>query len=77
MTQKPNKMKERKLKVSDHAVLRYMERILGVDVEGIRANMINEDFETLVKALDGECKIKTLTHDLTVTNYTVVTVTPK
>jgi hypothetical protein len=70
-------MNKRKLKVSDHAVLRYMERILGVDVDGIRKGMINEVFEAQVDAMDGECRIKTLTHDLTVIDYTVVTVTPK
>lgn len=77
MRHKTDKMNKRKLKVSDHAVLRYMDRVLGVDVEGIRKNMIKEGFEQQVESMDGKCKISTLTHDLTVIDYTVVTVTPK
>ena len=28
--------------VSDHAVVRYMERVLGVDVDGVRAEIANK-----------------------------------
>lgn len=32
-------MKKRPVKVSDHAVLRYLERVAGFNIEGLRASI--------------------------------------
>lgn len=36
--------------VSDHAVLRYLERIMGVDVEAIRAGLLTNDVKAAIRA---------------------------
>lgn len=44
-------LKERELVVTDHAVLRYMERVMGFDIERIKADMLNEQTASLIKRL--------------------------
>jgi len=69
-------MKTKQVKVTDHAVLRYMQRILGVDVPAIRKGILTKRMREQIELANGKCKIETLTHSITVVNYTVVTVTP-
>jgi len=45
----------RRPSVSDHAVVRYMERVMGVDVEAVR-NLIAAEVETAVAV--GACGLK-------------------
>ncbi len=42
-------MKKPALGVTDHAVLRYMERVMGLDVEGLRLHLARE-FEPHARA---------------------------
>ncbi len=35
-------MKKQKIEPTDHAVLRYLERIIGIDVENYRNNLIQD-----------------------------------
>jgi len=54
---------KRAAKITDHALLRYLERIIGIDVEGYRRDF-EETLNTpkLQQAIDflgkSECKIK-------------------
>ena len=52
------------IRVSDHALVRYLERIEGIDIDGIRrqiAESLSSPFaQRLIKFSDGvDCKIKT------------------
>lgn len=65
------------LAVSDHAVLRYMERIQGVDVEAIRNEIIDS-----IPCIDQAEGIKDMSvfkfnHKLVVKDNVVVTISPK
>ena len=39
--------------VSDHAVLRYLERVKGLDIEGIKDEILTPELIALVKACGG------------------------
>ena len=58
--QKLNDMVEslipKKLIVSDHAILRYIERIMGIDVDSIRNTIANDKVQELVNTL-GDAKV--------------------
>jgi hypothetical protein len=49
-------MTPKKLNVTDHALLRYVERVLGIDIEAIRNTIISEKVESLVAAV-GDAKV--------------------
>lgn len=61
--------------VSDHAILRYLERVKGVDIEAIRAELTSP---IIVTAMEQGCNT-VLRHDcrLKLKGDTVVTVLPK
>ena len=42
--------------ITDHALLRYLERIDGIDVEGIREKLDSEELRKLSAENDGEGK---------------------
>jgi hypothetical protein len=61
--------------VSEHALLRYIERFMGVDLESVRRAILTENAVKLIKfAKNG--KINTDGRRLIVKNGTVVTVEP-
>lgn len=60
--------------VSDHAVLRYMERVQGMNVEGVRTH-IGMVCRSAVNA--GAASLKTEGVEFQFANRAVVTVTPK
>jgi hypothetical protein len=41
----------KKLNVTDHALLRYIERVMGIDIEDIRNKIVNTQVETMVATL--------------------------
>jgi len=43
--------KRRHLSLSDHAIVRYMERVLGIDIEQITNMVITESLKTKVNAM--------------------------
>lgn len=62
------------LEISDHAVVRYLERVEGIDIEQIKTKIKGtipaiEDFENMAYLKDG--------HRFIVKNNKVITVTPK
>lgn len=64
--------------VSDHAVVRYLEHVLGYDVEAIRANIYDNNLKTLVSNLGPNGKYPSASGKLTlvVRNGIVVTLYP-
>lgn len=47
----PKKVHPNKPMVTDHALVRYMERVLGVDVETIRGSILDDTQVNKIKAL--------------------------
>lgn len=39
--------------ITDHAMLRYMERVMGLDVEGLRAKLITPAIQKMIDTLGG------------------------
>lgn len=59
--------------VSDHAIVRYMERVLGIDTEAIRAAILSDKNRRMIE-FAGNCRIKSDGVDFVVKDCTVVTV---
>jgi hypothetical protein len=49
-------VKQFSVTVSDHAVVRYLERVMGVDVAGLRREILGEGRDRLVAQL-GTCAL--------------------
>ncbi len=58
--------------VSDHAVLRFLERVKGVDIEAIRNEILTPERKDLMRS--GCTAIKCDGYMLMINNYTVITV---
>lgn len=43
-----------KIHVSDHAVLRYLERVKGFDIDSIKDEMVTHELRVLVAGFGGE-----------------------
>jgi hypothetical protein len=70
--QEPNK----EVKVSDHALLRYIERVMGADLDKFRADILTEQNRKAIE-FAGDCTIKSGGVEFVVKNRTVVTVIAK
>ena len=62
-----------KLVVSEHAILRYFERVLKFDIEEIKKKILPEEQENQIKVL-GSGTFVTDTHRLKVRNGVVITI---
>lgn len=40
--------------VSEHAILRYLERVCGMDIENVKTLILNEEFKTLKSLTNGD-----------------------
>lgn len=66
---------EKKIVVSEHAILRYIERIMGVDLEEVRIKILPEDKKEMIKTL-GNAKYPINGHSIVVKDNIVITVYP-
>lgn len=78
---KINKLKSNKLEISDHAILRYLERIENIDInkikDRIKNELINEEIKNQVKILgNGIFPIKNNLKAV-IKNNIVITIYPK
>lgn len=49
---KLEKIKQRRvINVSDHAVLRYIERVLGMDIEALKESIVDDDMARKINAM--------------------------
>ena len=62
-----------KLVVSEHAILRYFERVMKFDIEEIKKKVLPEEQENQIKVL-GSGTFSTETHRLKVRNGVVITI---
>jgi hypothetical protein len=66
----------KEVRVSDHALLRYIERAMGVDLDEFRAAILTEQNRKAIE-FAGDCTIKSNGVEFIVKNRTVVTVIAK
>jgi len=59
--------------ISDHAMLRYIERVLGIDIEELKRKIVPSDKLSAKSIMNGSYSFET--HKIVVKNNTVVTVT--
>lgn len=59
--------------VSEHAILRYLERVKGIDLEEIKKEILDDKAKEHIKFAKS-CKIKRSDHTLIVRDNTIVTV---
>ena len=68
-------MKETKeLRISEHAVLRYMERIMKIDLAEIERELLTDDLRLRVKTLGGSCEIKKQDYTIVIKDYIIITI---
>lgn len=60
------------VRISDHAIVRYMERVYGLDLDALRREMLTPDREHMIRM--GAKKIKAGDHVFIVENSVVITV---
>jgi len=67
----------RDLHVSDHALLRYLERAKGLDREAVEAEILTDELVYQVRILGGTGKFVSEGRRVVVEDFTVVTIHPK
>ena len=65
------------INISDHAIVRYLERVHGIDMDAVRAEMMPSKAALAAARRFGLCKIKKPNCKLVIANNTIVTVTVK
>lgn len=63
------------VKITDHAVVRYIERVMGVDIDKLKEEILPTNLR--VMALKEDCKITLDGYRLVIKDNAVVTVTAK
>lgn len=59
--------------ISDHSIVRYVERVIGIDVDWLKNNILPENLRAGVKSL-GDGRYPVNEHVIVVRDNTVVTV---
>lgn len=61
--------------ISDHAILRYLERIMGIDIEMIKKEILPEKAKQTIQALGNGTYPINNKYKIVVKNNTIVTIT--
>lgn len=73
--QKKQALKETKeLRISEHAVLRYIERIMKIDLAEIESELLTDDLRLRVRTLGGSCEIKKQDYTIVIKDYIIITI---
>lgn len=67
-------LKPKAIRISDHAIVRYLERKMGLDVETIRKSILESELPAMVGALGGSGKFPVNGYQVVLKDYTVVTI---
>lgn len=63
------------VKITDHAIVRYLERVYGIDVDAFRKEILSDNVERVISFSNGdEFRIEKDRYTLVVKNKTIVTV---
>lgn len=63
-----------KITVTDHAVLRYLERVLEIDTERYRKAILTEENIQIINKLGGTCEIVKHGFTIRVVDYKILTI---
>ncbi len=66
--------KDGKVKISEHAILRYIERVKGIDISAIEGEILNEKILTMIETLGGTGTYPGEGFSLIMKDYTITTV---
>lgn len=66
--------KNKNIKVSEHAIIRYFERVKGYDISAIEKEIVSEEIKNLVNELGGSGGYPNNGFKVLMKNYTVTTV---
>ncbi|WP_156298873.1 hypothetical protein [Streptobacillus canis] len=67
------KIEKEKISVSNHAILRYLERVIGLDTEEIKNSLINESLlKKFQESGDGEYILEIPNMKLNIKNGTII-----
>jgi hypothetical protein len=71
------KMNNKKsIKVSEHAILRYLERISGLEIDNIEKLILNDEVLDMINKLGGNGAYPTNEFKVVLKNYVVTTIIP-
>jgi transcriptional regulator of aromatic amino acid metabolism len=62
------------VKVSEHAIIRYMERVKGLNISEIEKEILTDDVLSLIEKLGGSGKYPVKDFQIVMKDYTVTTV---
>lgn len=62
------------IRVSEHAIVRYFERVLGFDISQIEEEILSKSVLELVEKLGGSGSYPNKTYQVVIKNYTVTTI---
>jgi len=64
-------------KISEHALLRYLERVKGMDIQAFKDEILTDKLKRIIQTL-GDCKVPLGDGNTAIVrNYVIVTVTAK
>lgn len=59
--------------ISEHAIIRYLERVMGINIEEIKKSIVNEEQTKLIKSFQPK-KLKTENMTLIIRDNVIITV---
>ena len=62
------------VKISEHAIIRYMERVKGLDVTEIEKEILTDEVLSLIEKLGGNGKYPVKDFQIVMKDYTVTTI---
>lgn len=63
-----------KIKISEHAIIRYLERIKGLDIIEIEKEILTDEVLLLIEKLGGNGKYPVKDFQIVMKNYTITTI---
>lgn len=69
-----NLSKDKNVKISEHAIIRYFERVKGYDIEQVEKEIINEDVMKMVDTLGGNGRYPNKDFSVVMKDFTVTTI---
>lgn len=62
------------IKISEHAIIRYLERVKGIDIAKIEKEIVTDEVRRMVGVLGGNGSYPNKEFKLVMKNYTIVTI---
>lgn len=66
--------KNGKIKISEHAIVRYLERVKGINLSEIEKEILTEEVLELISKLGGSGKYPIGNHQVVLSDFTITTI---